>query len=118
MADKDIPPYRCTYCLQAIPEDHEQDLFATYRRRPKSDDAHNFVSETQTILHYASAVAAMLIAAEKESEDIHYQLQMLVGELTDEATRRLERAHDALEIVWQREEAAKKATHACKEGRA
>jgi hypothetical protein len=118
MAEKEIPTYRCTCCLQALPQEHEQDLFATYRRSPKSDDAHNFVSETQTILRYTSAVAAMLIAAEKESEDIHFQLQMLVSELTDEATRRLERAHEALEIVWQREEAAKKATHACKEGRA
>ena len=114
MAEK-IPPYRCTSCLQDISENHHQHLFGTNMLRPPSDDAENFVTEAQTILRYSSAVAVMMNAAEKEGEDIVYQLHHLVGELTEEALRRLDRAQEALEIVWEREEAAKQSPHARKE---
>jgi hypothetical protein len=76
------------------------------------------VTEAQKIIRYSSAVATMLNAAEKIGEEVVYELHHLVGELTDEALRRLDRAQDALEVVWDREEAAKQATHAQKEGRA
>ena len=66
MADKEVPPYRCTYCLQAIPEEHEQDLFGSSHLRPKSEDAENFVTEAQTILRYVSAVASMCQEAGKK----------------------------------------------------
>jgi hypothetical protein len=115
MAEKDIPTYRCTYCLQALTAEDRQDLFGSDSLCPKSDDAENFVTETQSILRYSAAVAMMLNAAEKIGEEVVYELHHLVGELTEEAIRRLDRAQDALEVVWDREEAAKKATHARKE---
>jgi hypothetical protein len=101
MADKEIPPYRCTSCFQAIPEDHNQYLFASYSHRPTSDDAGVFITEAQTILGYASAVAQMFNAAVKISDEVVTELQALVGELTEEAHRRLERAQDAYEIEWE-----------------
>lgn len=116
MAEKDIPPYRCTSCLQSIPEDDKQELFASYSTRPKSDEADNFIAEAQTILRYASAVADMCNEAGQKGEDTLYELHQLLGELTDEALRRLERAQEALAIVWEREEAAKKAASTQPEG--
>ena len=116
MAEKEIPTYRCTYCLQAFPEEQNQNLFASESLRPKSDEADNFVIEAQRIIRYTAAVATMCNGAEKVGEDIVYELHVLLRELADEANRRLDRAQDALEIVWDREEAAKKAPHARKEG--
>ena len=116
MAEKEIPPHRCTYCLHALPEDKHQDIFAAESLRPQSDDAENFVTEAQRILRYTAAVATMCNDAKKIDEDIVYELQSLVRELADEAYRRLDRAQDALEIVWEREQAARKASQARKEG--
>lgn len=70
MADaKEIPPYRCTSCLQAIPEDRDQDLFGSDMIRPKSDDADNFITEAHNIVRYAKTVATMCDAAAKESDE-------------------------------------------------
>ena len=69
-------------------------------------------------MRYASAVADMCNEAEKKSEETVYRLHQLMGELTDEALRRLELAQDALEIVWHREEEAKKAHPTQDKGRA
>jgi hypothetical protein len=102
MAEKEIPPYRCTYCLHALEKDHTQDLFGSYGIKPRSDDVSNFISEVQTILRYTKAAADMLVKAEEESEETHYQLQLLVGELAEEALRRLSRAEDAAGIIWER----------------
>jgi hypothetical protein len=84
--------------------------------RPQSDEADNFVIEAQRIIRYRAAVATMGNEAEKVGEDVVYELHSLIRELADEANRRLERAQDALEIVWAREEQAKKATLARKAG--
>jgi hypothetical protein len=111
-----IPTYRCTSCLQALAEDDRQHLFGSYGTQPKSDEADNFVSEAQTIIRYASAVADMCNEAEKKSEETVYRLHQLMGELTDEALRRLERAQEALGIVWEQEEEAKKAAPTREEG--
>lgn len=116
MAEKEVPTYRCTYCLQAIPADYAQVLIGSYHMHPKSDDVQNFVCEIRSLLHYASAAAALLHAARDESDEILHWTQALVSELTDEAARRLQRALDALSLVSKREvEEEKKTRHARKE---
>jgi hypothetical protein len=118
MSQKEIPLYRCTYCCQAIPKDHDQNLIGSYGTRPESDDASNFIIEAQTITKYASAVAVMYQDAREISEEVLSQLHFLINDLMEESLRRLRRAQDALDIVWKREEAAKQANPTCKEGRA
>lgn len=103
MADKEIPPYRCTSCLQAIPENMDQHLFGSYGTRPRSDEAHNFVSEAQNLTRYAHAVAGLCHAANHRIiDEVLIDLHELMAELTEEALRRLERAQEALTIVWER----------------
>ena len=116
--EKEIPMYRCTSCLQPLPKDKEQNVIAMSFLRPQSDDTHNFIEEAQNLIHYANAAAVMCIEAEKKSADVVYSLHQLVDELTEEANRRLERAQEALEIIWEREEKAKKASPTQTEGRA
>ena len=118
MADKEIPTYRCTSCLHPLTAEDRQHLFASYGTAPKSDDVENFIQEAQTILRYISAVADICDEAEQKGEDVVSNLHQLLGELADEANRRLELAGDAYQIVWEREEEAKKAPHARNEGRA
>jgi NAD-dependent oxidoreductase involved in siderophore biosynthesis len=110
MADKDIPAYRCTSCLQAIPEDQNRNVIAMYGLQPQSDDARNFVYEAQNLTHYANAVAqACYVSNQEMSDDALFWLHQLLDQLTEETNRRLERAQEALGIVWKREQEAKKA---------
>ena len=111
MADaKEIPPYRCTSCLQAIPEDQEQHLFGTYGTRPRSDEADNFVSEAQNLTRYAHAVAVLCHAANlRIIDEVLVDLHELMAELTEEALRRLDRAQEALAIVAERQKQAAQA---------
>ena len=92
MADQEIPTYRCTSCLQALPEEHDQNLFASESLRPTSDDAENFVIEAQRLIRYTAAVAAMCNGAEKVGADIVSELHVLLCDLAAEANRRLDRA--------------------------
>lgn len=102
MADTPIPPYRCTYCLQALPEEHDQELFGTSFYRPRADDPESFVADAETILRYAAAVGLASHGAERISDDVVTQLRDLVDELIEEALRRLARASDAFHIVMMR----------------
>ena len=118
MAEKEIPTYRCTSCRHPLTAEDRQHLFASYGTAPESDDADNFIQEAQILLRYISAVADVCDAAEDKGEDIVSDLHQLLGELADEAQRRLQLAGDACEIVWTREQEAQKAPHARKEGKA
>jgi hypothetical protein len=119
MADKEIPTYRCTSCLQAIPEDQEQNVIARYGLRPRSDEARNFVYEAQHLTRYVNAVAQACYMSPKElSDDALYWIHQLMDVLTEEVNHRLERAQEAFDIVWRREQEAKKAHPTRQEGRA
>ena len=59
----------------------------------------------------------MCDAAAKESDETVYELHQLLGELTGETLRRLERAQEALEIVWEWEEKVKPASPTQDKGR-
>lgn len=56
MSEKEISTYRCTHCLQALPAEEQQSLFAQSNLHPKSDEAGNFIEEAQTMLRFAQAV--------------------------------------------------------------
>src|SRR5262245_50347347 len=99
---KAIPAYRCTSCLQPFPADKDQHLIGQVALRPESDDAHNFIAEAQNLIRYANAVAVTAGDAKNISEHFLDDLLQLIDELTEEAHRRLERAQEALEIVWER----------------
>lgn len=108
--EEKIPPYRCTSCLQAIPEDQAQHLFGADGLRPRSDETHNFVTEAQTLIGYANVVVIMCIEDRQLEEPLLSRAHMLISELTEEALRRLERAQEALALVWKREQQAKETT--------
>ena len=65
-----IPVYRCTSCLQAIPEDRDQYLFGSDMLRPKSDEADNFAAEAQNIIRYANVVAIRCRGIERIGEEV------------------------------------------------
>jgi len=94
-----------------IPESYNQHLVGSYGTHPSSDDTQNFMVGTQHLLHYASAVATVLGEAETRDETVVLQLHLLVGDLVDEANRRLERAMDAVGIIEGRLTAAQPAAH-------
>jgi hypothetical protein len=99
MAEKKVPTFRCTSCLQSIPEDQDQRLFAGYRTRPKSDDVENFIQETATVLRSLRAIAEVLDDAQEKGGETLSDLHYLISELAIEGLLRLDRAETAANIV-------------------
>ena len=114
-------PIICVTCKHEFPADFDGDkaprFFAQYHMRPTASGWDGFGNEAKTITSYITAVADLIRYADQDIEDVTYRtIFQLVGELSEEASRRLELSLDAMEIEWEREEEAKKAPHARKEG--
>jgi len=107
-------PIICVTCQREFPDDFDGDktlrVFVQYHRHPTASDWDGFGNEAKTITSYITAVADLMRYADQEIEDETYRtVFQLVGELSEEASRRLELSLDAMEIEWKREQEAKKA---------
>jgi hypothetical protein len=123
MAAKESPII-CVTCQRDFPDDLKAEnsprYFAQYSLLPRTEDAFDFASETQTICEYLKAVAdVMRYSDHKEIEDKTLKsIFGLMGELSEEALRRTELTIEAARAVLDREYQAEQATPTQKEGRA
>ena len=115
-------PIICVTCHRTFPDDLNQDdaprYFAQLPLLPRTDDAYDFGWEVNQMLGYIKAVATVLRYGENKNvePETYDALFGLVGELGEEAMRRLRLSTDGAREIENREEEAKKAPHARKEG--
>lgn len=102
-------PVICVTCKRPFPpgitsEDSPR-YFAQSPLLPKSDDPHDFATEAQTIVGYVKAVANVVAYTNKEISFRDYDTLMnLIGDLSDEAERRLQLSLDAMYEIEHRHE--------------
>jgi hypothetical protein len=113
-------PIICVTCERPLPPDtqaeHAPRYIGQYEILPRSDNGEGFANEVKTLMGYVRAVSYVTRYAEEMEEDDYEAILELIQALTEEAERRNELTRAAMEEVWKREEEAKKATHARKEG--
>jgi hypothetical protein len=115
-------PIICVTCQHEFPDDLEAEnsprYFAQGPLLPKTDDAYDFGCEVQRMCGYIKAVSDVLRYGEhKEVQPETYDsIFELVGELSEEALRRLDLSLEAIREIEKRGREAKKATQARKEG--
>ena len=121
MADKEAPCI-CITCDRPFPGDMKGEdappYFAQSALRPTAYDWDHFGNEARSITSYITAIADVIRYGTQEISDDTYRIILqLIGELSEEATRRLERSLDAMEAEWKRNKAVmEKVTQARKEG--
>jgi hypothetical protein len=117
-------PIICVTCQRPFPDDLKAEdsprYFAQYSLLPKRDEAFEFASEVQTLCGYIKAIAdALRYGDHKEvDQDTYDTIFELVGQLSEEALRRVDLSLDAYREIEQREIEGQKALSARKEGRA
>ena len=115
-------PVICVTCTRPFSHDLKPDrsprYFAQGPLLPRTDDAYDFGCEVTRILHHIKAIAEALRYGEnKEVEPKTYDtLFELVGELSEEALRRLDLSLEAVREMEKREAEVKKALQVRKEG--
>ena len=117
-------PILCVTCQRSFPDDLKADdapkYFCQGPLLPQSDSAHDFASEVQRMLWYIKAISEALRYGDNKDleEDTYNNIFELVGEISEEALRRLNLSFEATWEIDKRAAEAKKATQARKEGRA
>ena len=102
-------PIICVTCQRPFPDDLKAEdsprYFGQFPLLPKSDDAHDFGSEVRHITEFISAIADVLSYGDhKEVEQKTYDtIFRLIGELSEEALRRITLSLDAMEEIWKRD---------------
>jgi len=115
-------PITCVTCQREFPDDLKADdasrYFAQYSLLPKTDDAFDFATEVQSLCEYIKAISDVLRYRDhKEIEEKTYNTIFgLVGELSEEASRRTELTIETARAVLDREYRAEQATQARKAG--
>jgi hypothetical protein len=109
-------PVICATCHRPLPEGVTQDdaprYFAQYGLLPERDDGEEWAYQANTIIGYMKAVSELAAMVRSSAEPPYDDLMSLLADLSQEAERRIALCRTALENVWKREEAAKKAhTH-------
>jgi hypothetical protein len=114
-------PIICVTCQRSFPDDLDAEksprYFAQYSLL-QADDAFDFASEVQNICRYIKAIADVLSYGDhKEVEQETYDtIFELVGQLSEEALRRVDLSLEAMREIAKREGEAKKVTQARKAG--
>ena len=115
-------PTICVTCARSFPDDLDADksprYFAQYSLLSKADEAFECASEVQSLCRYIKAISDVLgYGGHKEVEQATYDtIFELVGELSDEALRRVNLSLEASRLKEEREMEAKKANQARKAG--
>jgi hypothetical protein len=106
-------PIICVTCQREFPDDLDAEksprYFAQYSLLPKADDAFDFASEVQTLCRYIKAISdVMSYGDHKEVEQGTYDtIFELVGQLSEEALRRVDLSLEAAREIERREIARK-----------
>jgi hypothetical protein len=101
-------PIICVTCRRPFPDDLTSEdapkYFAQSPLMPKSDSAHDFVSEARMISWYIKAVSYVFhYKGEEVPEEISEEIFALLEELAREQDRRLDLAHEGINETWRRD---------------
>jgi hypothetical protein len=117
-------PIICVTCTRPFPDDLKQEdsprYFAQYSLLPKSDDAFDFASEVQTLLRYMEAISSVWSHGDHKDveQDTYDTIFEMMGQLSEEALRRVNLSLEASRELEKRQIEAQKVLSTRKEGRA
>jgi hypothetical protein len=117
-------PIICVTCQREFPDDLKADdsprYFAQSPLLPRADDAFDFASEVQRMRWYIKAIAEVTRYGENKGieERTYDTIFDLVGDVSEEALRRLDLSLEAMREIETREMEDKQAAHTRNEGRA
>jgi hypothetical protein len=121
MADSKSPII-CVTCQREFPDDLDADksprYFAQYSLLPKADEAFEFASEVQSLCRYINAIAEVLSWGDHNNIETrtYDTIFELVGQLSEEALRRVDLSLEASREIDKRLHEADKATPVRKVG--
>ena len=111
-------PIICVTCQREFLDDLKADdaprYFAQGPLLPRSDDAHDFKDEANTIVSYIESVSYVTRYSQEVEDERYKTILELLLHLSEEAQRRLELCDAALREIWTRDHGTD--AQACKEG--